>query len=55
MEGPIGSSQYMYSAGAGDFYDYQIANSVFFDGTSSKLTKSFSTAASTDDKVAISF
>ena len=43
MAGPIGSSQYMYSAGAGDFYDYQIANSVFFDGTSSKLTKSFST------------
>ena len=31
MSGPIGSSQLMYSAGAGDFYSHQIANSCRFD------------------------
>ena len=40
--------------GGADFYEYQIENSVFFDGTSSKLTKSFSTAATSDDKAGIS-
>ena len=28
MSGPIGTSQLMYSAAAGDFYSYQIANSL---------------------------
>ena len=55
MSGPLGSSQFMYSAGAGDFYGYQIANSVFFDGTSSYLTKTWGQAASNDDKYAVSF
>ena len=55
MSGPLGSSQFMYSAGAGDFYSYQIANSVFFDGTSSYLTKTWGQAASNDDKYAVSF
>ena len=43
------------SAGGGGFYSHQIEQSCYFDGTSSKLTKAFSSAASTDDKVAISF
>ena len=43
------------SAGGGAFYSHQIEQSCYFDGTSSKLTKAFSSAASTDDKVAISF
>ena len=41
--------------GAGSFYEHQIANSVFFDGTSSYLTKTWGQAASNDDKVALSF
>ena len=28
MSGPLGASQFMYSSGAGDFYDHQIAQSV---------------------------
>ena len=31
MSGPLGSSQYMYSAGAGAFYSYQIQKSVRID------------------------
>ena len=31
MSGPLGSSQYMYSAGAGEFYEYQIEKSVRLD------------------------
>ena len=39
MAGPIGSSQYMYSSGAGDFYEYQIEQSCRFDrGDNSYLT-----------------
>lgn len=34
----------------GDFYSYQIANSIFFNGTSQALERSFSSAASDDDK-----
>ena len=33
MSGPIGTSQLMYSAAAGDFYSHQIANSVRFNRT----------------------
>ena len=49
--------EFFQNPGSGDgaFYSYQIEQSCYFDGTSSKLTKTFSTAASTDDKVAISF
>ena len=39
MAGPIGSSQYMYSSGAGDFYSHQIEQSCRFDrGDNSYLT-----------------
>ena len=31
MAGPIGSSQYMYSSGAGAFYEHQIEHSARFD------------------------
>ena len=44
MSGPIGSSQLMYSTGAGDFYTHQIANSCRFDSASSSyLTRSAGT------------
>tara|TARA_A100001391_G_scaffold204461_1_gene200259 strand:+ start:82 stop:909 length:828 start_codon:yes stop_codon:yes gene_type:complete len=46
-----------FGGGAGavaDFYSYQIEQSCYFNGTSSKLTKTFSTTATTNDKVAIS-
>ena len=49
------SGQGSGGGGGGAFYTYQIEQSAYFDGTSSKLTKTFSSAASTDDKVAISF
>ncbi len=55
MSGPLGASQYMYSSGAGAFYSHQITNSVFFDGTSSYLAKTWGQAASNDDKYAVSF
>ena len=42
------------SAGGGAFYSYQIEQSCYFDGTSSKLTKTFSSAATNNDKVGIS-
>ena len=31
MAGPLGASQYMYSSGAADFYEYQIEKSARFD------------------------
>ena len=31
MSGPLGASQYMYSSGAADFYEYQIEKSARFD------------------------
>tara|TARA_R100001460_G_scaffold2629_1_gene8366 strand:- start:839 stop:1702 length:864 start_codon:yes stop_codon:yes gene_type:complete len=49
------SGQGSGGGGGGGFYSHQIEHSCFFDGTSSKLSKTFGTAASTDDKVAISF
>ena len=42
------------SAAAGDFYEYQIANSCRFDGSSSVLTKTWGSAGTDDDKWAIS-
>ena len=42
------------SAGGGAFYSYQIEQSSYFDGTSSKLTKTFSSAATNNDKGGIS-
>ena len=41
-------------AGGGDFYSYQIANSLFFNGTSQALTKTWGSASSDDNKKAIS-
>jgi len=51
MAGPIGSSQYMYSSGGGDFYDYQIEQSCRFDSggggtnTSTRLYRTFGTVS----------
>ena len=42
-------------AGGSDFYDYQIANSVFLNGTSQSLRKTWGSAASDDNKKALSF
>jgi len=42
------------TATAADFYEYQIANSIRFDGSSSVLTKTWGSAATNDDKWAIS-
>ena len=42
------------TATAADFYEYQIANSVRFDGSSSVLTKTWGSAGTNDDKWAIS-
>jgi len=45
MAGPIGSSQFMYSSGEGDFYSYQIANSVHFESDGGdKMTRTPSSA-----------
>ena len=41
--------------GGADFYDYQIANSVFLNGTSQSLRKTWGSAASDDNKKALSF
>ena len=41
--------------GGSDFYDYQIANSVFLNGTSQSLRKTWGSAASDDNKKALSF
>ena len=43
------------SAGGGDFYDYQITNSVRLNGTSQALEKTWGSAASNDDAKALSF
>ena len=37
-----------------DFYDYNIENSVRFDGSSSVLTKTWGSAGTSDKKFAIS-
>ena len=39
MSGPLGASQYMYSSGAGDFYEYQIEQSCRFDKADSSSLK----------------
>ena len=45
MAGPIGSSQYMYSAGAGAFYSHQIEHSVRFEeDASDKISRTPSTS-----------
>ena len=35
MSGPLGASQFMYSSGAGNFYEHQIEQSVRLDRASS--------------------
>ena len=50
MSGPLGASQFMYSAGAGAFYSHQIEKAARFDdGDSSFLYRTFSTAATNED------
>ena len=39
MSGPLGSSQFMYSSGADDFYSHQINKSMRFDKASSTSLK----------------
>ena len=50
MSGPLGSSQFMYSSGAGDFYSHQIEQSLRFSannsGTSSRLYRTYGTVSS---------
>ena len=49
MSGPFGSQQFMYSAAAADFYEYQIANSIrMSSGADSKLSRSQGTPTSRD-------
>ena len=44
MSGPLGSSQLMYSTGAGNFYEHLIERSCRFDnGDSSRLYRDFGT------------
>ena len=43
------------AGGGADFYDYQIANSARFDGSSTYLTRTASGASTNSDKKAISF
>ena len=50
----MGAAAAAASAGGGEFYDYQIANSLRFDGSSSVLTKTWGSSATSDDKFAIS-
>ena len=55
MSGPLGSSQYMYSAGAGEFYSHLIEQSCRFDsGDSSRLYRTFTTHSDAT-KLTISF
>ena len=56
MSGPLGSSQFMYSSGAADFYEHQIEQSCRFDqGSSSYLTRTPSGAGSSQTTLTISF
>ena len=41
------------SGGGADFYDYQIANSARFDGSSTYLTRTASGASTNSDKQAL--
>jgi len=45
MSGPLGASQFMYSAGSGDFYDHQIEQSAYFH-TDSRLYRTMGTVSS---------
>ena len=55
MSGPLGSSQYMYSTGAGGFYSHQIEHSARFDrDDNSRLTRTFGTPTS-DQTFTLSF
>jgi len=45
MAGPIGSSQFMYSSGSAGFYDYQIEQSVRWDGSNDSMTRTIGTAS----------
>jgi len=50
MAGPIGSTQWIYSSGAGTFYDHQIEQSLRFDannsGTSARMYRTYGTVSS---------
>ena len=45
MSGPLGASQYMYSAGGGAFYSHQIEQSVYFTNNS-RLSRTYGTVSS---------
>ena len=45
MSGPLGASQYMYSAAAGAFYSHQIEQSVYFTNNS-RLSRTYGTVSS---------
>ena len=51
----MGAAAASAGGGATGFYDYQIANSVFFNGTSQALQKTWGSAASDNNKKALSF
>ena len=56
MSGPLGASQFMYSSGADNFYDYQIEQSARFDASSSSyLSRTPSGAGSSNKTLTISF
>ena len=55
MSGPIGSSQLMYSAGAGDFYSYQIGNSLRGSAAGDTTLKFTAGTPSSTDIMTMSF
>ena len=55
MSGPLGSQQWMYSAAAGDFYEYQIAKSCRFNRASSHYLNRTIQAGGDLDKWTLSF
>ena len=55
MSGPLGSSQYMYSAGAGAFYSYQIQKSVRIDKADQSYLQGPSMSSTNNTKYSLSF
>ena len=51
----MGAAAAAASAGGGGFYDYQISNSIRFNGTSQALEKTWGSNASDNNKKALSF
>ena len=51
----MGAAAAAASAGGGGFYDYQISNSIRFNGTSQALEKTWGSSASDNNKKALSF